>query len=152
MTVANKIIYGNETLIDLTGDTVTASDVASGVTFHLPNGAQATGTFSPSVTTATATLESSGSELVFSGLSHEPSWFVVLFEGSAVKGSNPVPVFLYDGTEISALSCSSTTSTSTVACSSVPSSYRSFTYGNKILILTLNTYKFPSGGFTLYYL
>ena len=41
--VPNKVIYGNETLIDLTGDTVTAADVASGVTFHLPSGLQATG-------------------------------------------------------------------------------------------------------------
>lgn len=40
----NKVILGNETLIDLTSDTVTASDVASGVTFHLPSGAPAVGT------------------------------------------------------------------------------------------------------------
>lgn len=40
----NKIIYGNETLIDLTGDTVTAADVAQGKTFHLADGSQAIGT------------------------------------------------------------------------------------------------------------
>lgn len=40
----NKVIYGGNTLIDLTGDTVTASDVLSGVTFHLPSGASGTGT------------------------------------------------------------------------------------------------------------
>lgn len=40
----NKIIYGNEILIDLTSDTVTASDVASGKTFHLPSGEIGTGT------------------------------------------------------------------------------------------------------------
>ena len=40
----NKIIYGNETLIDLTGDTVTAADVAEGKTFHLADGSQAVGT------------------------------------------------------------------------------------------------------------
>lgn len=40
----NKIIYGNEVLIDLTSDTVTASDVASGKTFHLPSGEIGTGT------------------------------------------------------------------------------------------------------------
>lgn len=40
----NKVIYGGNTLIDLTADTVTASDVASGVTFHLPSGEIGTGT------------------------------------------------------------------------------------------------------------
>jgi len=42
----NKVVYGGTTLIDLTGDDVTAADVASGVTFHLPNGMQSTGTAS----------------------------------------------------------------------------------------------------------
>lgn len=40
----NKVIYGGQTLIDLTSDTVTASDVQSGVTFHLPSGQVSTGT------------------------------------------------------------------------------------------------------------
>lgn len=39
----NKIIYGGETLIDLTQDTVTANDVLDGVTFHLPSGEIGTG-------------------------------------------------------------------------------------------------------------
>lgn len=42
----NKVIYGGEVLIDLTSDTVTASDVQSGVTFHLPSGEIGTGTCS----------------------------------------------------------------------------------------------------------
>lgn len=40
----NKIIYGGEVLIDLTADTVTASDVAKGKTFHDKSGAIVTGT------------------------------------------------------------------------------------------------------------
>ena len=40
----NKVIYGGNTLIDLTGDTVSATDVLSGVKFHLPSGEQKTGT------------------------------------------------------------------------------------------------------------
>ena len=40
----NKIVYGNETLIDLSGDTVQESDVAQGKTFHKADGSQATGT------------------------------------------------------------------------------------------------------------
>lgn len=41
---ANKVVYGNQTLIDLTGDTVTVNDVMEGVIFHLPSGVQAVGT------------------------------------------------------------------------------------------------------------
>lgn len=40
----NKVVYGNQTLIDLTADTVTESDVAQGVTFHDASGQQRVGT------------------------------------------------------------------------------------------------------------
>lgn len=40
----NKVIYGGNTLIDLTGDQVTRADVLSGVSFHLPSGESSTGT------------------------------------------------------------------------------------------------------------
>lgn len=40
----NKILYGNETLIDLSGDTARESDVSLGKTFHKADGSQATGT------------------------------------------------------------------------------------------------------------
>ena len=40
----NKIIYGGNTLIDLTADTITAADLASGVTAHDKSGAVITGT------------------------------------------------------------------------------------------------------------
>lgn len=40
----NKIIYGNEVLIDLTSDTITAADLAEGVTAHDRSGEVITGT------------------------------------------------------------------------------------------------------------
>ena len=40
----NKVIYGGNTLIDLTGDSVTASDLLSGKTAHDKSGATITGT------------------------------------------------------------------------------------------------------------
>lgn len=62
----NKVVYGSGTLIDLTGDTVTANDVVSGKQFHLASGATATGAI-PTVgattitpTTATQTAVASG--------------------------------------------------------------------------------------------
>ena len=40
----NKVIYGNQTLIDITDTTATADTVADGYTLHLANGTKATGT------------------------------------------------------------------------------------------------------------
>ena len=51
----NKVIYGGNTLVDLTGDTAVASDVAVGKTFHLADGTQATGTMTPTLQTKTVT-------------------------------------------------------------------------------------------------
>lgn len=55
---ANKIIYGNDTLIDLTGDTATEADVVSGKSFHLKSGVQAVGTaVIPEPATATPLMD-----------------------------------------------------------------------------------------------
>lgn len=51
----NKVIYGGNTLIDLTGDDVTLSDVLSGKKFHLPSGANGVGTCTYDADTSDAT-------------------------------------------------------------------------------------------------
>ena len=51
----NKVIYGGETLIDLTNDDVTRADVASGKQFHLPTGEVTTGTNTYDADTSDAT-------------------------------------------------------------------------------------------------
>lgn len=51
----NKVVYGGNVLIDLTGDDVTASDVLSGKKFHLPSGATSTGTCTYNADTSDAT-------------------------------------------------------------------------------------------------
>ena len=51
----SKIIIGGETIIDLTGDDVTAADVASGKKFHLKDGSQGTGTNTYDADTSDAT-------------------------------------------------------------------------------------------------
>ena len=59
----NKVVYDGNTLIDLTGDTATAADVAQGKTFHLATGEQAVGTASSgggSATLTTKTITANG--------------------------------------------------------------------------------------------
>lgn len=51
----NKIIFGGETLIDLTGDTITAADLAKDVTAHDKSGAIITGTSTKDSDTSDAT-------------------------------------------------------------------------------------------------
>ena len=75
----NKIVYGNETLIDLTGDTITAADVINGKTFHLKSGAPATGTCTFDVDTSDATA--SASEILVNKTAY--------VAGSKVTGSMP---------------------------------------------------------------
>ena len=43
----SKVVFGNETLIDLTGDTAEPGDVLLGKSFHRNSGAPATGTLDP---------------------------------------------------------------------------------------------------------
>lgn len=52
----NKIIYGDTTLIDLTADTVTAADLAKGVTAHDKAGEAITGTSTKDSDTSDATV------------------------------------------------------------------------------------------------
>lgn len=51
----NKVIYGGETLIDLTGDTVTADKILSGFTAHDKGGSPITGTCEYDVDSSDAT-------------------------------------------------------------------------------------------------
>ena len=51
----NKVIFGGETLIDLSNDTVTQSDVLDGITFHLPSGEVVEGTCEFDVDSSSAT-------------------------------------------------------------------------------------------------
>lgn len=55
----NKVIYGGDTLIDLTSDTAVASDVASGKYFHLKSGERVVGTNTYDADTSDATASAS---------------------------------------------------------------------------------------------
>lgn len=57
----SKVAYNGQTLIDLTGDTATAADVATGKTFHLANGVKTTGTNTGGITpTGTINITTNG--------------------------------------------------------------------------------------------
>lgn len=60
----NKVIYGGNTLIDLTSDTVTAADLAYGKTAHDKSGAVITGTSTKDSTTTDA--NATASEILYS--------------------------------------------------------------------------------------
>ena len=51
----NKVVFGNQTLIDLTSDTITPADLQSGVTAHDASGAAITGTSTKDSDTSDAT-------------------------------------------------------------------------------------------------
>lgn len=55
----NKVVQGSTTLIDLTGDTITASDLAYGVTAHDRSGAPITGSSTKDSDTSDATATAS---------------------------------------------------------------------------------------------
>ena len=63
----SKVAYDGHTLIDLTGDTAVAADVASGKTFHLANGEQAIGVNTGGITpTGTININTNGTHDVTS--------------------------------------------------------------------------------------
>lgn len=55
----NKVVYGGDTLIDLTADTITAADVINAKTFHDKSGAPVTGTCTYDADTSDATASAS---------------------------------------------------------------------------------------------
>ncbi len=75
----NKVIYGGTTLIDLTGDTTTASDVLSGKKFHDKSGASVTGTCAYDADTSDATA----------GASEILATKTAYVSGSKITGSMP---------------------------------------------------------------
>ena len=53
----NKVIINNQTVVDLTGDTVAVTKLANGVTAHAANGVTITGTAAVAYDASTMTLE-----------------------------------------------------------------------------------------------
>ena len=75
----NKIVYAGDTLIDLTSDTVTESDVLSSVTFHKADGSIGTGSCTYDADTSDATA--SAAEILNSKTAYK--------NGSKLTGTMP---------------------------------------------------------------
>ena len=100
----NKVIYGGNTLIDLTGDDVSASDVLSGKKFHLPSGAQGTGSCAYDANTSDATA--TAAEILYGKTAYKngskltgtmPNRGAVAGTISTVAGEYTIPQGYHDG-------------------------------------------------------
>lgn len=99
-----KVVLGDEVLIDLTADTITAEDLKKGVTAHDKSGATITGTSTKDATTADATAAAaeilSGKTAYVKGAKVTGTMKnngAVSGEISTVAGAYSVPVGYHDG-------------------------------------------------------
>lgn len=97
-TYVNKVIYGGNTLIDLTSDTATASDVLSGQYFHLKTGERVQGSCTYDADTSDA--NASASELLYGQTAYVNG--VKLTGSMPNNGGNDVTVTSLAGTTIPA--------------------------------------------------
>lgn len=97
----NQIKYGNQTIIDLSGDTVDAASLLSGKTAHDRTGTQITGTLSAGCTvkSTTAKTSSNSTSISFTSLSAQPKMFCVQCDQQQQLGSTRYVIsVICDGT------------------------------------------------------
>ena len=100
----NKVIYDGQVLIDLTGDTAVAADVASGKYFHLATGQRVAGTSTKNADTSDATVAASEvlATKTFYGASGEKQTGTMPNNGGnnvtvTTKAGTTIPSGYYDG-------------------------------------------------------
>ena len=71
----NKVVFGNQTLIDLNGDTLSsASQIQNGITAHLRTGEIVTGTNTKDADTSDGTM--AASELLYGEIGYSNGWLL----------------------------------------------------------------------------
>lgn len=162
----NKLIVNGEIKFDLTEDTVTESDVLSGINFHLPSGAAAIGTMGGTgdVKTATYTPSSNSSTATFS-VTKEPIMFACIATSQLSQTATYyINTVCSDGTSTHRVTCyrssvttsSSTTYTGLIYCGDSANITWSYTDGT----LTIRSLSTSGGGgyfasgitYTLFYI
>lgn len=149
----NKVMYGSQTLIDLTNLTVSADKVATGITAIDKAGNVITGTMESStgestkamVGSLTATPSSNSTSISFTGLKAEPKAFMVMLQTQLTNTSTRyVTGVMSDGTNTSG-TYAYQQNTRTSGYTYVSSSYFSYTYSNGTL--TVKTNSSSNGGY-----
>lgn len=112
----NKVVFGNQTLIDLTGDTLnSASQLAYGVTAHDRSGAVITGTSTKDADTSDGTT--AASELLYGEVAYSNGNRIVGTMPNnggnnvtvSAKAGNTIPAGYYDGTGKAVIDSASST-------------------------------------------
>jgi hypothetical protein len=93
----NKIVYGDQTLIDLTSDTVTPETLAMGETAHSASGAQIVGTMSPSGPTTILTPSNSNPPAIIDGTAYTADGNGYAIKSYNTKNPSSTPVSVSNG-------------------------------------------------------
>lgn len=137
---------GTATFTDVTDTTAAASDVASGKYFYTSGGVRTEGTSSGGGTvqvgTKTATLSAAASSISFTGLSGNPTSFVVTSSADIATNTNGVTGVVWDGTSLHG----QTMTTQVTADTGFTKSYSSGT-----LTITATTASFQANQYKLVY-
>ena len=142
-----KSTSGTATFTDTSVTTAVESDVASGKIFIKADGTQAEGTASGgggtvTVATATKTLSATASSISFTGLSGNPTSFVVTSSADIATNTDGVTGVVYDGTSLHG----QTITTQVTADTGFSKSYSSGT-----LTITATTAEFQDNEYKLVY-
>ncbi len=136
---------GTASFTDVTDTTAAAADVATGKYFYTAAGVRTQGTNSGggggsgmTVATATATPSSASASISFTGLSGEPTSFVVISSADLATGASPykTAAVVFDGTDLHGQTITNTNN----AQVSYDDTHFSKTYSNGTLTITGSTY------------